>query len=88
LQARTIASDLGLEFDTKEFNFSHKWLAGFKQAFGISRMRLHGEGADANLQSVEIVRKELPPLLADTPLSNIYNFDETGERYLFYLLAC
>ena len=40
-------------------------------------MRLHGEGASADLLSVEIVRKELPPLLADIPLNKIYNFVET-----------
>ena len=38
---------------------------------------MHGEGEDADLNSVLIVRSELPQLLADTPLENIYNFDET-----------
>jgi len=36
-------------------------------------------GVDADLDSVAIVRRELPPLLADTPLENIYNFDETSD---------
>jgi hypothetical protein len=53
-------------------------LSGFKKAHGINRVRLHGEGDVADLVSVETVRKELPPFLADTPLHKIYNFDETG----------
>ncbi len=77
-----IAHESRLDFDPKEFNYSPKWLSGFKKAHGINRLRLYGEGASANLVSVEIVRKELPPLLADTPLNKIYNFDETGIPYV------
>ena len=70
-------------FDKNKFNFSHKWLLGFKKANDIRRLRLHGEGADADLESVHIVREQLPGILKDTPLENIYNFDETGIPRLF-----
>ena len=87
-----MAEELGLAFEPNEFNFSPKWSIGFKKANGINRVRLHGEGADAYLVSVETVSKELPPLLADTSLHKIYNFDETGtyERGLltFYFACC
>jgi hypothetical protein len=43
---------------------------------------MHGEGEDADLNSVVIVRSELPHLLADTPFENIYNFDATGNSAL------
>ena len=43
---------------------------------------MHGEGEDADLNSVLIVRSELPQLLADTPLENIYKFDEIGNLAL------
>jgi hypothetical protein len=86
---------LDLSFDPKEFNYSHKWLYGFKKAFGINRMRLHGEGADADMNSVATARRELPPILADTPLSKIYNFDETGlslphtaQAHLIHYIEC
>lgn len=45
-------------------------------------MVFHGEGADADMQSVEITRKQMPMLLADKDLDKIYNFDETGETLL------
>jgi hypothetical protein len=69
-----------LEFDANVFNYSPKWLLNYKKAYGINRIAMHGEGADADLDSVAIVRRELPPLLAETPLENIYNFDETGDH--------
>lgn len=80
LQAKRIARDNGFIFDTNVFNYSTKWLLNFKKAYGINRIAMHGEGADADLDSVTIVRRELPPLLADTPPENIYNFDETGDQ--------
>jgi hypothetical protein len=66
-------------FDPTKFNFSLKWLLGFKKSRGIQRIRLHGEGASADNDRVAIVRTQLPPLLADTPLDKIYNFDESGK---------
>ena len=77
-QAKRIARDNGYIFDPDVFNYSTKWLLNFKKAYGINRIALHRKGADADLDSVAIVMRELPPLLADTPLENIYNFDETG----------
>lgn len=79
MQAKKIAQDNELVFDSKKFNFSHRWLLKFKEAFSIRRIRLHGEGADADLRGVHISRTQLPPLLADVDLEHIYNFDETGE---------
>lgn len=73
-----MAEDLGLQFNPKDFNFSHKWLLNFKKANDINRTVLHGEGEDADLASVQVVRQTLPPILADVPLHKIFNFDETG----------
>ncbi len=56
-----------------------KWLSRFKKAHGINRVRLHGEGDEADLVPVATVRTELPPILTDTPLNKIYNFDETRK---------
>ena len=82
MQAKRIADDNDFEFDPTVFNFSHKWLTNYKKAYGIHKTAMHGEGEDADLNSVLIVRSELPQLLADTPLENIYNFDETGNLAL------
>ena len=77
---------MGLEFDPIKFNFSHKWLLGFKKANGINRVALHGEGADADMASVQVVRTHLPRILQDVPMKNIYNFDETGEHGLSVMI--
>ena len=78
-QAKKLAEENNLHFDKEHFNFSHKWLLGFKKANNINRIRLHGEGQDADLRSVHVVRTQLPRILGEVPLSKIYNFDETGE---------
>ena len=57
LSALPMTMELNL-MHLSEFNFSPKWLNGFKKAHGINRVCLHGEGAAADLLSVEIVRKE------------------------------
>ena len=79
MQAKLIANENGFVFNPKKFNFSTRWLFKFKQAFNIRRVRLHGEGADADMRGVAITRAQLPPLLCDIDPENIYNFDETGE---------
>ncbi len=55
-QAKLIASEANLEFDPGEFNFSLKWLYGFKLYNNIKHTNLHGEGEAADLTSVAIVR--------------------------------
>ena len=79
MQAKLIAKENGFVFDPKKFNFSHRWLFKFKESFNIGRVRLHGEGVDADMQGVAITRAQLPPLLVDMDLDNIYNFDETDK---------
>jgi hypothetical protein len=85
LQANRIAIDEGLEFDPKQFNFATKLLGRFKVANNITRIGLHGEGADVDMGSVSITREQLPRILGKYNMSQIYNFDETG--LLFHLLA-
>jgi len=65
-------------------NFYHKWLTNYKKAYGINKAAIHGTGEDADLNSVVIVRSELPQVLANTPLENIYNFDETCNLALTF----
>jgi hypothetical protein len=69
-----------LEFDAKVFTYSPKWLLNYKKAYGINVIDMHGEGADADLDSVAIVRREIPPFLAEAPHENIYNFYETCDH--------
>ena len=68
-----------MEFNPTKFNFSTRWLRKFKEEYNINRIRLHGEGEDADMQGVHITRTQLPPLLAGIDPDLIYNFDETGE---------
>ena len=63
LQARSIALEEGLELDPQQFNFSTKWLERFKVINNITRIKLHGEGADADMDSVSITREQLPRIL-------------------------
>lgn len=77
-----------MDFDKKQFNFSSKWLYKYKLAHNINRVKLHGEGADADVAAVQIVRQQLPRLLADTPLDKIYNFDETGDNAAAIACPC
>lgn len=79
LQAKHIAEELSIVFEDGSFNFSSKWLYKFKLANDINRVRLHGEGADADKTSVAIVRRQLPAVLSGIPPHKIYNFDETGD---------
>ena len=85
LQARRIALEEDLEFDPKQFNFSTKWLGRFKVANNITRIWLHGEVADADMDSVSITREQLPRIFGKYDVSKIYNFDEIS--LLFRLLA-
>ena len=78
MQAKLIAKQNNLNFDEKRFNFSTKWLHKFKKINNVTRLRFHGEGEDADMDSVAIVREELPRVLTHYPLEKIYNFDETG----------
>lgn len=57
-QAKEIATEHGLQFSPKKFNFSPNWLLGFKKANNINRPpRLQGEGESADLVSVQAVRE-------------------------------
>ena len=44
------------------FNYSNKCLYNYKNAFGINKIAMHGEGDDANLDSLAIPRRYLPVL--------------------------
>jgi hypothetical protein len=75
-----IAREHELELDAIVFNYSLKWLISYKKACGIIRIDMHGEGADADLDSAAIVKRKPPSLLAETHLEKISNFDETGDH--------
>jgi len=76
LQARRIiALEEGLDFDPKQFNFSTTWLRRFKVSNNITCIKLHGEGADTDMDSVSIIREQLPRILGKYNMSQIYNLD-------------
>ncbi len=55
-KAKLNAAEANLGFDSGEFNFSTKWLYKWKQHNNTKHTHFHGEGEDANLTSVAIVR--------------------------------
>ncbi len=56
-QTKLIASEHDIIFVAKKFNFSSKWLGRFKPANSIPRIRLHGEGTDADMDSIHVTRR-------------------------------
>ena len=63
------------------FKYSPSWLLKFKQQLGVSEKVMHGEEAAANTMGIEQARDNLPGILSDYELEDIWNLDETG---LFY----
>ncbi len=63
------------------FKASGYWILRFKKRHGISQIILHGEGASADKDYVEIARIMLPKLLHGSSPHDIYNMDETGLNY-------
>lgn len=63
------------------FAASDGWLSKFKKRHNISFKKICGESADVSQECVNDWLKQLPVLIKDYELRDIFNFDETG---LFY----
>jgi hypothetical protein len=61
--------------------FSDGWLDKFKQRMGLKEIKSHGEAGSVTLTNVEMATERLRGVTDQYPLSDQYNFDETG---LFY----
>lgn len=76
----TKAKDLATAAKLEDFGCSAGWLENFKKRHGVSCKELHGEGADAAAQGVELCQGALPVLITELGYEkdDVYNFDETA----------
>jgi len=63
---------------------SDGWLAGFKRRTGLRQVCFHGEAASVDLETVGQERARMQALLAQWPIKDVFNMDETA---LFYAMT-
>jgi hypothetical protein len=76
-KAKEVATEMGIT----GLAFSHGWLAGFKSRYNVRSYKLHGEAKAADVDGVELARTDLPALIDQYALEDVYNYDETGLNW-------
>ena len=74
----------GKQLNIDNLNYSRGWLARFKERKEISRQKIQGEAASADMTKVCEGRTHLQEVLSHYDPEDIYNMDETA---LFYQLG-
>lgn len=69
---------VSLELGNDDFTASNGWLESFATRHQLRMANLHGESADVDPATCDQWIQNLPSLLADYDLDDIYNCDETG----------
>lgn len=73
-QSHIVALELGYD----NFAASNGWLESFVSRHQLKLANLHGESAEISEDACEQWRDQIPELLKDYALDDIYNCDETG----------
>ena len=60
---------------------SYGWLCNCKRCHGVFSVRLHGEAGSADQEGVARAQRELPSILNNFRLEDVFNYDETGLYY-------
>lgn len=72
---------VALRLDHDDFTASNGWLDSFTNRHQLKLANLHGEGAEVSEEACKQWLDELPNLLAEYDLDDIYNCDETGVSF-------
>lgn len=77
---KTAAGNFAHELETDNFKWSDGWLWRFWNRHGLFDAKVHSEGGDDDMASVESFRLKLHKFIEDEQLSltQVYNSDETG----------
>ena len=60
---------------------SYGWLCNWKRRHGVFSVHLHGEAGSADQEGVARAQRELPSILNNFRLEDVFNYDETGLYY-------
>ncbi|CAG8626907.1 984_t:CDS:2, partial [Paraglomus occultum] len=74
-----------LNIPDDDFKFSCGWLSRFKKRHGLKQIKKHGEAASADTVAILKTIPELKEILKSYDLKDIFNMDETGLFYRYYI---
>ena len=60
---------------------SYGGLCNWKRHHGVFSVRLHGKASSADQEGVARAQRELPSILNNFRLEDVFNYDETGLYY-------
>lgn len=68
------AKEIAVEMNITGLTFSHGWIAGFKSRYNVKSYKMHGEAKSADVEGIELARAELPALIDQYALEDVYNY--------------